>query len=838
MAEAANGTRLAAGQLLQAAVQQQLQQLQRAQGKNGQALGQQTQQKRAQNYQFTMTLQEILRKYQRYPPSLTFHIYETHFRFNNTQDSNIIPKESPMIKSFMKHLIKEEIPAEMMELLRDLSIKFYDGCLVVQVYDHRKKKGEESGAASEDAKLTDAKSEDASATSDAKDKEQKPPEPAVKPRKYRALLRPTPQSLYFDLLYHTDSALTRFTDHFALQMESELLTLTNRNLDLSVPLNPYLQHEHLKPEHEFPKKVYDKDKKEDKLLHLHRKETPQEIRKLHEEQMTMHKSSEYEELMLLLSSKYSSSLDMTSDKKLVIVGPTLSLSSDPVSLESTPLNTGLYGASDNKRTENTAAAPVIPSSNITSNQFMRLRFIEEIRKRKESQKAQAGAAVAALTQSAFPSSQARPGGIESNGTSAQPVNRRPQAPPQSQMGAREPAASMNLMNTQRMQTQQPPMPRAPLSGLQQSVQPQLAQSYNNMNLQGSMPRQGAPTQAQRSQAGSRGPMHQPHMPQQMSSANSPNYIGSPVGANARIQPGVQRPMNTMPNQGVMQQGQIPRGGQNPQLAKTNNSQRNMQERYLSQQNDFDQSAQAQAAKRQKMQNNAGGQIPQQNQYNMVGNRPQQMPNNGLIGNSMPNNSMQSGRMNNAGTLSSPLMSHGATVQQPMKNPNNSTQQLSGRPNTQPGAGRSGPQSATQLQQQQIFQMMLSPQEQQLFRQMQTRVSALVQMGNTGLTPNRTRLTPEQQQRAMQQGKALQQQMIQKFSAYFQKLRQLQVMQQQRQQQMQRQQIQMQQNQMSDNSMYSLQNNGMGMNLPALPDQVIGLPMMSQLNNGMPQGPGN
>lgn len=864
MLETANGSRSAPSQLLQATVQQQLQQLQRAQtsrpGSSGQTqqtqLSQQSQPKRAQNYQFTMTLQEILRKYARYPPSITFHIYETHYRFNNTQDSNIIPKESPMIKSFMKHLITEEIPPEIMELLRDLAIKFYDGCLIVQVYDHRAKKGENS-VANKDAKPdckgsqnfpTDSKGQDPKRPDPTKnpksegENKDKAQEPAAKPRKYRALLRPTPQSLYYDLLYHTDSALTRFTDLFALQMESELLTLTNRNLDLSVPLNPYLQHDYLHPEHEFPKVVIDKATKEERLLHSHRKETPREIRKLHEEQLTMHKSSEYEELMLLLSSKYSTSLDVTSDKRLVVVGPTLSLSNDPVSLEHTPLNSV---TSDIKRSETSNAAPVIPSSNITSNQFMRLRFIEEIRKRKESQKAQTGAAMAAQAQNAFSSSQTRTGAIDSNGISAglpggtEAASRRMVSQQPAAIPARRDATPVHVLASQRMIGQQPQMSRLPLNVSQQGAQPQNAQGYNNMAQQASMVnRQGMPTHAQRSQAALRANhMQQPLMPQNISSATSPNYVGLPIGGNARLQPGNQRPMTQMQNQKPLPQAQMGRG-QNMTMPKNANLQHNnnnMQERYLQQQSEYDPSGLSQTAKRQKLQ--------QQNQFSVGGGggTPQQMGGTtaGLMGNSIPNGNIPNGVMSNNrmasnGPVSSPQMGQTVTASSNLKNAPIPNHQNGQRPNTQP-AGRNG-QYSTQLQQQQIFQMMLSPQEQQLFRQMQSKVSALVQMGNTGLTPNRTRLTPEQQQRALQQGKALQQQMIQKFSNYFQKLRQLQILQQQRQQQMQRQQIPVQQNQVSDGSMYSQQ--GMNLNLPNMSEQVLSLPMMPQMNSGMQQGPGN
>ncbi len=82
-------------------------------------------------------------------------------------------------------------------------------------------------------------------------------------------------------------------------MEAEILTLTNRKLDLAVPLNPYLQDEILQPEIELPKVIWDKQKDDYRVIHSHREPTAVEVRKLHQEQMTMQKLSELEELMFL-----------------------------------------------------------------------------------------------------------------------------------------------------------------------------------------------------------------------------------------------------------------------------------------------------------------------------------------------------------------------------------------------------------------------------------------------------------------------------------------------------------------------------------------------------------
>ena len=139
-----------------------------------------------------------------------------------------------------------------------------------------------------------------------------------KPRTYRTLLRPTSLSIYYDLLYHTDSALHRFTDYLSLQMESEILTATNRELNLSVPLNPY-NYDHLRPEPEPSGDMsQNSDEEIDQVKFQHRDAVEQPRRKIHQDEMVLHKSSEYEELMLLLSNKHKRPDDCL-DKRLVVV---------------------------------------------------------------------------------------------------------------------------------------------------------------------------------------------------------------------------------------------------------------------------------------------------------------------------------------------------------------------------------------------------------------------------------------------------------------------------------------------------------------------------------------
>lgn len=578
-----------------------------------------------QNYQFASTSQDILRKYAKYPASLNLHIYESHYRFNNSQDSNIIPKNSPMIKDFLHHALKEQIPVEMSELLKDFSIRSYDGCLILQVYDHRHMVST-VGSISRETK-PDAKQEE----SNGKDLVSSPATTQVsKPKTYRTLLRPTQLSLYYDLLYHTDSALTKFTDPLSLQMESEIHTLTQRKLNLSVPLNPYLCDDFLKPEVDYPKKVWDEKTGDYKLIHLHREGVENPPRKLHQDELVLHKSSDYEELMLLLSNKYKKS-DETQEKKLVVVGGSSANVPKPGFKEGTtgPDIKPKKGEKPSSIPGPGATVNHIQTSTRSTGQFMRLRLIEEIRKKREAEKSQQEAKI-----------QAQANAINQN-------NNRP-------------IITQNEKN--------PMANSVPHHQVQPSVQ----------------------------LIGETNPMNQAKHQMQQS-------LNQPVPKKMKKEP-QQMPQMNAQNQPHIQAQQQYKQGSN--------------------------------------QNQPGANVASQQVSNgMMMNQQRMQQNSG------PSN----------------------TPQQPQQT------QTQSQPALQ------------QHQQQQIFQNSLTLEEQQAFRQLQSRMSAFAQMGNLGVAPNGQQLNPQQQQQALQQAKLIQQQLVQKFPVYFQRLRQFQLIQQQRQQKLQQQQ---------------------------------------------------
>ncbi|EED22328.1 conserved hypothetical protein [Talaromyces stipitatus ATCC 10500] len=83
---------------------------------------------------FVKTSQYILKKYSKSPPSLILHLHPTHFRFD--QQDGSFPYNSEM-KVIIEHIRSQTIPHDMLEELLRANVKFYEGCLIVKVVDHK-----------------------------------------------------------------------------------------------------------------------------------------------------------------------------------------------------------------------------------------------------------------------------------------------------------------------------------------------------------------------------------------------------------------------------------------------------------------------------------------------------------------------------------------------------------------------------------------------------------------------------------------------------------------------------------------------------------------------------
>ena len=91
----------------------------------------------------------ILKKYRNKPPSLVIHLHLTHFRFD--QQDGSFSYNSPM-KFILEHLKTQTIPHDMLDELRNSEVRFYEGCLIVQVQDHRTASGALSSTSTNSSK--------------------------------------------------------------------------------------------------------------------------------------------------------------------------------------------------------------------------------------------------------------------------------------------------------------------------------------------------------------------------------------------------------------------------------------------------------------------------------------------------------------------------------------------------------------------------------------------------------------------------------------------------------------------------------------------------------------
>lgn len=254
--------------------------------------------RKAKTQRFYESDQELLKKYENNPPSLDFHIHEEHYRFGHNE--NLIPKNDPAIKEFLKFVAKKKIPDALMEIIKDGNIQLYDGNIILRIYDHRTIEDspslppkQQSPAPPNNSKESNAtvqnteqgasaanESSDANRTNSSAGKTNMNVNsaPSALPenknsgkspkrfKEYRTILRLTQSALYEDFCLTTDTQM--FGDSFVLTYESEILTATTRSVNLQPINNPYLQDKSLWPTMEMVVPQY--DEKEDHLIFPHR----------------------------------------------------------------------------------------------------------------------------------------------------------------------------------------------------------------------------------------------------------------------------------------------------------------------------------------------------------------------------------------------------------------------------------------------------------------------------------------------------------------------------------------------------------------------------------------
>ncbi|KAL9117264.1 MAG: hypothetical protein Q9187_006204, partial [Circinaria calcarea] len=83
---------------------------------------------------FVRTTSYMLKKFRKASPSLILHLHPTHFRFDQ-QDGSF--SYNSAMKVLLEHIKSQTVPHDMLEDLVHAGVKFYEGCLIIQIQDHR-----------------------------------------------------------------------------------------------------------------------------------------------------------------------------------------------------------------------------------------------------------------------------------------------------------------------------------------------------------------------------------------------------------------------------------------------------------------------------------------------------------------------------------------------------------------------------------------------------------------------------------------------------------------------------------------------------------------------------
>ncbi|KAI3619944.1 saga complex subunit spt20 [Moniliophthora roreri] len=137
------------------------------------------------SYNQTRFMEDLLERNKSQPPSFTVHLHSDHFNLNNSGKLSYTHPTACIFADIRAH----RIPTDFLDIFNSAQLPFYDGCMIVELLDHR----------SEDKK-----------------------EPILE----RIVLQPNGESLYADICLMNAKYGSKWTDLDALEVEARILLAT------------------------------------------------------------------------------------------------------------------------------------------------------------------------------------------------------------------------------------------------------------------------------------------------------------------------------------------------------------------------------------------------------------------------------------------------------------------------------------------------------------------------------------------------------------------------------------------------------------------------------------
>lgn len=175
---------------------------------------------------FKENIPTLLNKFRDKEPSFTLFIHPKIVKIAINDKSMILKNDEEIVKNLLENVARNTIPCDFIDLVEDLKVMYYDGCLLVKVISYREGKHNV--------------------------------------KTFTTILKPTNYTLYQDI-----AALqgNRVNDYVNLNLESVLLNVTKRDLDLDGELAEETTYE-IKDASPYHRELEDKDGIKSQFKHV------------------------------------------------------------------------------------------------------------------------------------------------------------------------------------------------------------------------------------------------------------------------------------------------------------------------------------------------------------------------------------------------------------------------------------------------------------------------------------------------------------------------------------------------------------------------------------------
>ncbi|KAJ2902468.1 Transcription factor spt20, partial [Coemansia aciculifera] len=192
----------------------------------------------------------FLERFKDEEPSMIVHMFDSHFRFEGQEGVFLY---NGTMRFFFDALNEGKIPVDLVDVLAELSCRYYEGCLIVEVRDYRRPAQETKTTKSHVSELLTSSGFGASsayrlqqqlaAEAEAKKYSHTIPEPGAAAamlasggntgaKIFKKVLRPTSETISIDLHVAREQSQIRLSESDMLEVEGKLLLAIEAPLDL------------------------------------------------------------------------------------------------------------------------------------------------------------------------------------------------------------------------------------------------------------------------------------------------------------------------------------------------------------------------------------------------------------------------------------------------------------------------------------------------------------------------------------------------------------------------------------------------------------------------------